>query len=198
MLMTKRMFLTWPAAIVMTGMIWSFGLAAPLEIIDDLSQQAPRASNGASWELIADNVMGGVSQGTMRREKIEGRSAVQMQGEVSLENNGGFLQMAIDLGERGASIDASNWSGIEIDVRGNGETYNLHLRTEDVRRPWQSYRRTFRTSRSWTTIRFPFVDFTPYRIDTPLDPQKLRRIGIVAIGRAFTADIAISGLRFFK
>ena len=134
----------------------------------------------------------------MRRQTIEGRTAIRMQGEVSLENNGGFLQIALDLGRRESSVDASSWQGIEIDVFGNGEEYNLHLRTTDVRRPWQSYRQTFRAPWAWTTIQFPFVDFTPYRIDAPLDLKNLRRIGIVAIGREFTADIAIGGVRYFK
>lgn len=142
--------------------------------------------------------MGGVSQGTMRWETIEGRTAIRMQGDVSLENNGGFLQIALDLNQKGNNIDASGWQGIEIDVFGNGEEYNLHLRTADIRRPWQSYRQTFHAPSAWTTIRLSFADFTPYRIEAPLDLKKLRRIGIVAIGRAFTADIAIGGVRFFK
>jgi len=34
-------------------------------------------------------------------------------------------------------------SGIEIDIIGNDESYNLHLRTADVSRTWQSYRQSF-------------------------------------------------------
>ena len=198
MLTSRRNLLALILASSAASISWKSSLAASLDIIDDLSRPAPHASNGASWELIADRVMGGVSQGTMRRETIEGRTAIRMQGDVSLENNGGFLQVALDLSPQGNSIDASGWQGIEIDVFGNGEEYNLHLRTADIRRPWQSYRQTFRAPSAWTTIRLAFADFTPYRIEAPLDLKKLRRIGIVAIGRAFTADIAIGGVRFFK
>ena len=152
---------------------------------------------GASWRLIADSVMGGVSKGTMRREEVQGRKAIRMQGDVSLENNGGFIQIALDLAPDGAPVDASCWSGIELDVLGNGESYNLHLRTADVTRPWQSYRNAFVAPRAWQTCRLPFSRFEAFRIDANLDPTSLRRIGIVAIGRAYSADIAVGGVRFF-
>lgn len=173
-------------------------MATGTDVIDNLSKPPPLASNGVSWQLIADGVMGGVSKGTMRREEVQGRKAIRMQGEVSLENNGGFIQIALDLAPGGAPVDASGWSGIELDVLGNDESYNLHLRTADVTRPWQSYRNSFVAPRAWQTCRLPFSQFEAYRIDANLDLTSLRRIGIVAIGRAFHADIAIGGVRFFN
>ena len=187
-----------PAAMIATGLGRSSSLAATTDMIDDLSQPPPRASNGASWELIADRVMGGVSNGTMRREVVRGREAIHMQGDVSLENNGGFIQIALDLAPDGASVDASNWSGIEIDVIGNDESYNLHLRTADVRRPWQSYRQSFVARPEWRTLRLRFAEFEPHRIEAPFEPTRLRRLGVVAIGREFHADVAIGGLRFHR
>ena len=185
-----------PVATVAIGEERNPCLAATTEIIDDLSQPPPRASNGAAWELIADRVMGGLSSGTMRREIIEGRDAIRMRGDVSIANNGGFLQIALDLAPSGATVDASRWAGIEIDVLGNGERYNMHLRTADAVRPWQSWRRSFIATPFWQTIRLPFAGFEAHRIDDPLDLRSLRRVGIVAIGRAFQADIAIGGVRF--
>lgn len=172
-------------------------MASASDVIDNLSQPPPRASNGAAWELIADRVMGGISNGTLRREAVKGREAIHLQGDVSLENNGGFLQIALDLAPDGASVDASHWSGIEFDVVGNDENYNLHLRTAAVTRPWQSYRRNFLARPEWQTLRLPFTEFEPHRIDAALDLRSFRRIGIVAIGRAFHADIAIGGIRFW-
>ena len=150
------------------------------------------------WRFVADTVMGGVSTGAVAETEIAGRGAVRLTGEVSLENNGGFVQMATDLAPDGRSIDASQWSGIEIDVHGNGERYNIHLRTDDVSRPWQSYRSDFVADPAWTTLRRPFADFAPHRIDVPFDPRRVRRIGIVAIGRVFEADVAVGGLRLFR
>ncbi len=166
-------------------------------VIDAFDREHPTATSGAHWELVADRVMGGVSSGVMRREEIAGRLALRMQAEVSLEHNGGFVQIALDLARAGGPVDASRWTGIEIDVFGNGEPYNLHLRTADVVRPWQSYRREFVAEPDWRTLRLPFASFGPHRIDTPFDPARLRRLGVVAIGRAFVADVALAGLRFY-
>jgi hypothetical protein len=195
-MINRRTAMVLPAAMIATGLEWSRSLAATTEVIDDLSQKSPRASNGAAWELVADRVMGGVSNGTMRRTVVRGRAAIQMQGDVSLENNGGFIQIALDLAPDGAAIDASRWAGIEIDVIGNNESYNLHLRTAELARPWQSYRQSFIARPEWQTVRLLFADFEAHRIDASLNLSMLRRIGIVAIGRAFHADIAIGGVRF--
>jgi hypothetical protein len=64
-------------------------------------------------------------------------------------------------------------------------------------RPWQSYRKAFVATPSWQTCRLPFAQFEAYRIEAGLDLTSLRRIGIVAIGRAFHADIAVGGVRFY-
>ena len=73
-----------------------------------------------------------------------------------------------------------------------GGSDRLHLN-----RPWQSYRSIFETSASWQTIRLPFADFAAYRTEAPLDLGKLRRIGLVAIGKAFEAELALSDIRFY-
>lgn len=167
-------------------------------IIDDLSCEPPLAAIGSTWRLFTDRVMGGVSTGTMARDFIDGRPAIRMRGEVSLDNNGGFVQISLDFAPDGGLIDASGWSGIELDVFGNGEAYGLHLRTDALIRPWQSYRQTFRACAEWRTVRLPFDCFVPYRTDVPLDTRRLRRVGLVAIGRAFAPDLALGGLRFMK
>ena len=118
-------------------------------IIDALDRPHPAASNGAAWALISDRVMGGVSSGRMTREAVAGRPALRMRGAVSLENDGGFLQVALDLAPDGGPVDASGFDGVEIDVLGDGERYNLHLRTADIARPWQSYRFAFAAAPAW-------------------------------------------------
>lgn len=167
------------------------------ETIDDLRFDLPLSATGNGWVLISDRVMGGVPDGTMTREIIAGRDAIRMQGGVSLENNGGFLQVALDLGDAGAEVDARRWNGIQIDVFGNNQVYNLHLRTSDIRRPWESYRQSFHAPARWATVLLPFGDFAPHRTDQPLNIARLRRIGIVAIGREFEADISIADIRFY-
>jgi hypothetical protein len=168
-----------------------------VRVIDDLSAPHPRAANGADWQLFTDQVMGGVSQGTMRRETVGGRLALRMQGTVSLANNGGFVQIAVDLAAHGAPIDASALAGVELEVFGNGERYGAHLRTDAVTRPWQSYRQPFLATPEWRTVRLPFPAFQPHRLDAPLDVRRLRRLGLVAIGRAFAADLAVARVSLY-
>jgi hypothetical protein len=152
---------------------------------------------GTEWELVSHRVMGGVSDGSLTRTTLAGRQALHLTGRVSLENNGGFLQMALDLRPDGSALDARAFRGIALEVFANGEGYNLHLRTAAVTRPWQSYRLGFTAPAHWTTLHLPFTDITPHRVEAPFDPATLRRIGIVAIGRAFRADIAIARIALY-
>jgi hypothetical protein len=164
-------------------------------LIDDLT--GVQAATGTAWELITDGVMGGRSSATLRREVVQGRPALRLQGRVSLENNGGFVQMALDLAPGGRTVDASGFTGIAIDVTGNGETYALHLRTTGLTRPWQSWRHSFTAGPEWQTHLLPFARFQPHRVEGPVDPARLRRAGLVAIGRAFMADLSLGGARFY-
>jgi len=148
------------------------------------------------WQLITDGVMGGVSRGHVAAETVAGRGATRMRGRVSTENNGGFIQIAIDLAA-GEPFDASRFAGITLDVLGNGEHYGVHLRTTDVTRPQQSWRQEFLAGPDWQTVALPFAQFAPHRIDLPLAPSRLRRIGLVAIGRAFDADLSVARLALY-
>ncbi len=147
----------------------------------------------AGWEYVADKVMGGVSRGQMRREAVDGREAARLTGTVSLDNDGGFIQMAFDLGP----LDVSAWTGIEIDVIGNGERYDMRLRTQDLTRPWQSYRTEFVAPQRWNTIQLPFSEFEAHRTEAPLALDRLRRIGVLAIGRVFDADVSVAAIRLY-
>jgi hypothetical protein len=136
--------------------------------------------------------MGGISTGGLAREEYMGRPCLHLTGDVSLANNGGFLQTATDL-----FVDGSGWSGIEITLAGRPEVYSLHLRTMDLTRPQQSYRAQVSCFSEWRTLYLPWKDFAAHRTDASFDPSRLRRIGIVAIGRAFRADLFVADLRFY-
>lgn len=86
------------------------------------------------WRLVTDAVMGGVSRGTIANETLVGRQATRLRGEVSTANNGGFLQIALDLDPKTDSFDAGSFAGLEIDVFGNHQNYAAHLRTSERRR----------------------------------------------------------------
>jgi hypothetical protein len=178
------------------------GLAAALAaqpaggemLIDDFTSTISRL--GTEWRLVTDGVMGGRSSGRLWRGELEGRAALCLRGDVSLENQGGFLQIALELAPSG-TFDASAYRGLWLVVRGNGESYNLHLRTADLWLPWQSYRSELTAGAQWQEVRLPFDTFTPYRVATPLDTRRLRRLGLVAIGRAFAADLCVAGIGLY-
>jgi adhesin HecA-like repeat protein len=150
------------------------------------------------WQFVADTVMGGVSTGQARWDEVAGRRALHLTGDVSLDNNGGFVQVAGDLVASGTLLDASGWTGIAFDTYGNGEAYEVRLRTDALTRPWQSFRAEFIAPPDWTTHHIPFTAFTPHRTEAAFDPARLRRIGFLAIGREMTADLAITGLHLYR
>lgn len=152
----------------------------------------------SAWRGFSDRVMGGVSRETLTHEVIDHQPCVRLTGDVRLDNNGGFIQMAMDLAPEGETFDASAFAGFSLCVRGNGESYGAHLRTRDARRPWESYRAPLTAGTGWTEVRIPFGDFRPYRLSAPLDTTALRRLGLVAIGRAFHADLAVAGVALYR
>lgn len=165
-------------------------------IIDDRSTRDFVASSGGQWRLITDGVMGGKSSGSLEPTEIAGRPCLQLRGDVRLDNNGGFLQAALDLGAD-QSLEGSDYDGLAIEVYGNDETYNLHLRTHGLWLPWQAYRASFKSEPRWHTVRLPFSAFEAYRTRSALDLTQLARIGVVAIGREFKADLCIGGIAMY-
>jgi len=186
--------------LVFAGLVVSFSysnlMAGEMLLIDTRWNNDTQSDIGSRWRLISDNVMGGVSDGSLSPHSIDGKSCLRLSGSVRLENSGGFIQAALDIGQTQAS-DASGFRGLMIEVYGNNEQYNLHLRTDDVWLPWQSYRASFQAPAHWHEVKLPFESFTGYRIGKKLDIGHLKRIGIVAIGREFGADLCIGKLALY-
>ena len=168
-----------------------------LLLIDDRLAGDLSTPVGSEWRLFTDRVMGGVSTGRLAPDHHLGRSCLHLQGQVSLDNNGGFVQASLELPPRIAAA-ATDYRGVQLDICGDGNTSNLHLRSVDCRRPWQSYRASFQADSEWQTLRLPFGDFRAYRIDTPLRPDRLRRLGVVAIGREFAPDLWLGPLALYR
>jgi len=166
-------------------------------LIDDFHRSEGRSVLGTQWRTVTDRVMGGVSQAGLEYHEVAGHRGLRLTGNVRLDNNGGFLQMALDLCASGACLDARGFAGVTLLVHGNREQYSVHLRTSDNIRPWQSYRAHFAAKSRWQRIHLPFDDFRPHRLTIPLNLQRLRRLGVVAIGRAFAADLTVAEVGFY-
>lgn len=167
-------------------------------LIDDFARADGLSNLGTAWRVFTDRVMGGVSRGSASREKVEAVPCLRLQGVVSLENNGGFVQAALPLGKDGRPFDASGFTGIRLTVRGNGEPYYVHLRTGDTRLPWQHYQAAFPTDDSWREVDLPFGTFLPESLRAPLDSSRLERLGIVAAKKAGAADVAVARIVFYR
>ncbi|MDH3281102.1 MAG: CIA30 family protein [Gammaproteobacteria bacterium] len=166
-----------------------------LFIVDDRRSGDLRSTLGPSWRLITDGVMGGLSSGRVDTGEVAGRPCLCLRGQVRLDRNGGFVQAGITLAED-LPFDASGFAGVLLDVYGNDEAYNIHLRTANLWQPWQSYRVSFIARPRWQTLKLPFDEFRPHRVGVPPDFRQLTRIGLVAIGRAFTADVCVARIAF--
>lgn len=164
-------------------------------LIDDFTGPDGVSRIGTRWEGFTDRVMGGRSNGRAAPAVIAGRQCLRLTGRVDTRG-GGFVQMALDLARDGA-CDATRFAGIVFDVYGNGETYNAHLRTTDVRWYDQSYRASFVAPAAWTTVRLPWAEFQPANIDRQLRRDGLMRIGLLGWMRDFDVDLAIGRLAFY-
>ena len=148
-----------------------------------------------NWEFISDQVMGGVSLGRFEVLKEKSINFLRMTGNVSLENNGGFIQVRKKVYQ---SIEG-NIKRIKLTTRGNRSDYFIHLRTRGTFLPWQYYQAKFEVSKKWTEVLLPFRDFkassallkkTPY-------PRDLRSIGVVAFGRDHRAEVEVLEVSYF-
>jgi len=167
-------------------------------IIDDFSRTSGLSALGTQWRGFTDRVMGGVSTAVSGIETVGGRRALRLVGEVSLENNGGFVQVALPLSADGSPLNARAYAGIRLTVRGNGETYHVHIRTTSTLLPWQYYQAEFAAGPAWTTVELPFDLFAAEALEAGLDSSKLTRIAVVASKKPFRADIAVSKIEFYR
>jgi hypothetical protein len=166
-------------------------------IIDDRTSADLSSNLGVKWRLVTDGVMGGLSKGNVTLDNYKGRNCLRMRADVTTENNGGFVQIALPLSDKEA-FDASAYTGVELDVSGNKESYNIHFRTDSLWFPWQSYRYSFTTSPDWQTHRIAFASLTPYKTKQEFSQNEIIRIGLVAIGREFQADLCLASIKFYS
>ena len=150
--------------------------------------------NPGSWRYIADDVMGGISSGKVEFINIDGNSNILLTGNVSTENNGGFIQIRKELKD----INLSNAESIRIVARGNNEKYYIFLRTSGTILPWQYYSHEFDVMTEYDEFIMQIKDFkkSGMLLSNQIDPKKITSIGIVAYGRDHYAELYVKELEF--
>jgi monofunctional biosynthetic peptidoglycan transglycosylase len=136
------------------------------------------ASNSPVWEVVNDDVMGGVS--TSQFQVLTNGCAV-FSGTVQLDNNGGFASV------RSAPMreDLAGYTAFVLQVRGDGRRYKFSVRT-GTGFDTPLYQCSFTTkSGEWEEHRLAFSDFVPTfrgRVLTdvpPLNPTKVNSVGFL-------------------
>ena len=161
-----------------------------------------------NWKYISDQVMGGVSEGSVSLEQDGDMVFARLTGDVSTRNNGGFIQLRskVSLFNKpkmfqlihDADKDGKNLQGVRLNVRGNGETYHVMIRTYFNWSPSDYYSHTFETSPDWKQVDLPFSEFKRSKSrSTALDIDEIRDFGIVAFGRDFKSDVSVSKIDFY-
>jgi len=167
-------------------------------LIDDFSDNTLMAAIGTRWQLLTDRVMGGVSDADLEYGKDDRFNFICLKGNVSLENNGGFIQVALTLNSSGGWFDAKDYRGVRLWVKGNKQGYYVHLRTRQTLLPWQYYSASFEAPSEWTKVELDFDEFRPQSISGKLNIDGLSRIAIVAAKEAFEAEVCVARIQFYK
>ena len=171
-------------------------------IIDDMKNQSGKPDEefceggNAKWCFVTDKVMGGISKGSLDFKKENEIYFYRMTGELSLENNGGFIQFRTKIENHPRE---KNYKGVRLRVRGNNNEYAIHIRTKYLLLPWQYYESTFQAMDEWSTIELPFSSFGKSNFYQPssVSSQDIKTIGIVAIGREFEAQIDLASIELY-
>jgi len=156
------------------------------------------ADSGKYWQYVSDRVMGGVSDGQVTIEQDGEMYYARLTGNVSTANNGGFIQLRSGVSFANTEKDGKNLKGVRLNVRGNGEIYDIHIITNDRAYYGDYYSATFKADSDWKMIDLPFNKFKRQRYNTlKLDAKNIRSFSITAYGRDFTSDVSVSTIEFY-
>ncbi len=125
------------------------------------------------WFSQDDTVMGGLS--TSRLRFIE-PGKVQFEGNVSLENKGGFAQIKYQK----TGFDLSSFSGLELSLKGDSKIYQVRLTTDAAH---VSYSQAFLATSEWQTVQLSFSKFVAsFRGHDLPDAPPLNTSHLISIG----------------
>ena len=149
----------------------------------------------APWQAVNDGVMGGISAGRM----VESEAGLRFEGELSLENNGGFASV-----RRVVEADLSETGGVLLKLRGDGRTYQFRLR-QNSRFDGIAWRAEFSTSGEWETVGLNFGQFQPVFRGRqvpeagPVVPSRIRQLGfMLADGQPGPFALEVHSIEFVE
>jgi NADH dehydrogenase [ubiquinone] 1 alpha subcomplex assembly factor 1 len=153
------------------------------------------SAKSADWFVVNDGVMGGVSSSTVKLEN----GMLVFEGQVRLENNGGFASVRSSTSEQ----NLSEFSGVSLRVRGDGKMYALNLRTSSAR--GVMYQAEFQTKAGeWLELRIPFSQLRPTRFGSTLkgfalEPSRIESFGfIIANKRSERFELVVDWIKAYR
>jgi len=128
-----------------------------------------------TWNIIDDGVMGGLSKG----EWAVAEGIGVFEGELSLENNGGFSSVRSDPLDKAPA----GATGFRLRVKGDGRRYQFRVRT-DGNFDGVSYRAEFATTKdAWQEVTLELKEFAPvFRGNVLKDYPLLSAERVVTVG----------------
>ena len=171
-------------------------LLAGSALADDMLVDKFDAAPESRWSYVSDQVMGGVSQGSVDYLEQGSDNVARLAGRVSTDNNGGFIQIRREV----AKGSADGALGVYMKVRGNSQGYYIHLRTSGTVLPWQYYQAEFQVTEDWQNIRVPLADFerSSSWLAASINSKSIRSVGVVAYGRDHEAEVDIAEIGFYR
>jgi len=170
----------------------------PLLMKDPLLFDFGVGKDFGKWSIVNDGVMGGLSQSKARLDA----DALLFTGNVSLQNNGGFVSLRSPMGK----YDLSAYNYFEIRFRSDTSRKFEILIEKDTPFYLPKFRAKFGAgSKDWETITIPIRDFEISKmgstIQQGIDParlQDIQRIGfILADKQEGSFQLWIDYLKFY-
>jgi hypothetical protein len=126
----------------------------PTNMVIDFKQESK------DWYALNDGVMGGLSQGAIQYKDDK----LLFEGNVSLENNGGFASVRNSWG----SYDLSSYNEVTIRYRNKGQSFAMTM--ENLRQWYRpNFKITLPSSEKWTKKTFKISEFRAHQVGRPLD-----------------------------
>ena len=134
-----------------------------------------KSSTINNWQVVNDDVKGGRSLGSFSLDE-DGHGVFQ--GQISLENNGGFSSVRYRFGE----MNTKEYSKVVLRIKGDGKKYQFRIKEKSS--DFHSYITTFQTTQEWETISLELSDMSPSfrgnKLDMPnYDKQGLEEIAFL-------------------
>lgn len=131
--------------IIITLLISSFMQA------QDYNFSKKNQQNDSRWQVVNDVVMGGVSSSQYEFTP----DGITFNGEVRLENNGGFCMLQFSPDE----ISTEGLTYIYLKVKAEPNRYQLRLKSS--RQDNINYYQNFKTTGDWQVVKFALLEFEP-------------------------------------